>query len=97
MASGGWLGHAVKSVVSAPFKIVGGVVNTLTGGGQQYSAPAPSSTQQVQVGAAPAPTLAEEAEYGSSVANQKKKRGKNSLYVSSSTSGSSSGGTGINV
>jgi hypothetical protein len=46
--------------------------------------------------AAPAPTATEQAEYDAAVQNQKKKRGKNSLYVSSSA-GSSGGGSGINV
>ena len=38
----------------------------------------------------------EQAEYDAAVQNQKKKRGKNSLYVSSSA-GSSGSGSGINL
>lgn len=95
MSSGGWLGHTIHKVVSAPFKIVGG----LLGGGSyytgSYSQPAPT------VAAAPAPTVSEEAEYSMSDAGAyaKKKRGKNSLYVSTGDSGTSTGttGTGLNI
>lgn len=94
MASGGWLGHTLHKVISAPFKIVGG----LLGGGSYGSYAQPAAPT---VAAAPAPTVAEEAEYSMSDAGTraKKKRGKNSLYVSTGDSGASTGttGTGLNI
>ena len=90
MASGGWLGHTLGSVVSAPFKIVGSVL----GGGRMAAFSAPTVTQTAT--AAPAPTASEEAEYAPSVIAHAKKRGKNSLVISSS-SGSSGNGTGLNI
>lgn len=104
MSSGGWLGHtvskawhgvtgAVKNTVNAVTGgILGGYQNRVAGSDQQVS------DQQVVVtpSAAPAPTATEQAEYDAAVQNQKKKRGKNSLYVSSSAD-SSGGGSGINL
>lgn len=104
MASGGWLGHTVskawhgitgavkntvKSVVGIPAAILG--VNR-----QAQMSSAPQATPTYVAGAAPAPTATEQAEYDVAVQKHKKKRGKNSLYVSSSA-GSSGGGTGINL
>jgi hypothetical protein len=100
MSSGGWLGHTLHKVVSAPFKVVGGILgggshNTSSGSYAQPAAPAPT------VEAAPAPTVSEEAEYSMSDAGTyaKKKRGNNSLYVSTGDSGASTGttGTGLNI
>ena len=105
MSSGGWLGHTVsnawqgitgvvKNTVNAVTGgILGGYQNSVAGSGQQAG-----SDQQVVVtpSAAPAPTETEQAEYDAAVQNQKKNRGKNSLYVSSSA-GSSGGGSGINL
>ncbi len=90
MASGGWLGSTLGNVISAPFKIAGSVL----GGGSTTSSSAPTVTQEAS--AAPAPTASEEAEYAPSVIAHAKKRGKNSLVISSS-SGSSGNGTGLNV
>lgn len=101
MSSGGWLGHTLHKVISAPFKVVGGILgggsyNTSSGSYAQPAA-APDPT----VAAAPAPTVSEEAEYSVSDAgaHAKKKRGKNSLYVSTGDSGASTGttGTGLNI
>lgn len=93
MASGGWVGHTLSKAWHGVTKTVKSVV----GGGSYSNSAQASQPQQIVVSqAAPAPTAAEQAEYDATVTNVKKKRGKNSLYVSSS-SGSSSGGTGINV
>lgn len=98
MSSGGWLGHTIHKVVSAPFKVVGGIL-----GGGSYNTSSGSHAQPVAptVEAAPAPTVSEEAEYSMSDAGAyaKKKRGKNSLYVSTGDSGASTGttGTGLNI
>lgn len=99
MSSGGWLGHTVSKawhgVTGAVKKTVGAVTGGAFGDHQNSVA---GSNQQVVVtpSAAPAPTATEQAEYDAAVQNRKKKRGKNSLYVSSSA-GSSGGGSGINV
>lgn len=99
MSSGGWLGHTVSKawhgVTGAVKKTVGAVTGGIFGG---YRNRVAGSNQQIVVtpSAAPAPTATEQAEYDASVQNQKKKRGKNSLYVSSSA-GSSGGGSGINL
>lgn len=99
MSSGGWLGHTVSKAWHGITGAVKNTVNAVTGGilgGYQNSVA--GSDQQVVVtpSAAPAPTATEQAEYDSAIQNQKKKRGKNSLYVSSSA-GSSGGGSGINL
>lgn len=99
MSSGGWLGHTVSNAWHGITGAVKNTVNAVTGGilgGYQNSVA--GSDQQVVVtpSAAPAPTATEQAEYDAAVQNQKKKRGKNSLYVSSSA-GSSGGGSGINL
>lgn len=99
MSSGGWLGHTVSKawhgVTGAVKKTVGAVTGGIFGG---YRNSVAGGDQQIVVtpSAAPAPTATEQAEYDAAVQNQKKKRGKNSLYVSSSA-GSSGGGSGINV
>lgn len=97
MSSGGWLGHTLHKVISAPFKVVGGIL-----GGGSYAQPAATTADPAPtVAAAPAPTVSEEAEYSMSDAGAyaKKKRGKNSLYVSTGDSGASTGttGTGLNI
>ena len=99
MSSGGWLGHTVSNAWHGITGAVKNTVNAVTGGilgGYQNSVE--GSDQQVVVtpSAAPAPTATEQAEYDAAIQNQKKKRGKNSLYVSSSA-GSSGGGSGINL
>lgn len=99
MSSGGWLGHTVSNAWHGITGAVKNTVNAVTGGilgGYQNSVA--GSDQQVVVtpSAAPAPTATEQAEYDAAVQNQQKKRGKNSLYVSSSA-GSSGGGSGINL
>lgn len=96
MASGGWVGHTLSKAWHGVTNTVKSVVGGVTGGNYSNDAQASQPQQIVVSQAAPAPTAAEQAEYDANVANVKKKRGKNSLYVSSS-SGSSSGGTGINV
>lgn len=99
MSSGGWLGHTLSKawhgVTGAVKKTVGAVTGGVFGGHRNSVA---DSGQQIVVtpSAAPAPTATEQAEYDAAVQNQKKKRGKNSLYVSSSA-GSSGGGSGINL
>lgn len=99
MSSGGWLGHTVSKawhgVTGAVKKTVSAVTGGVFGG---YKNSVAGSDQQVVItpSAAPAPTATEQAEYDAAVQNQKKKRGKNSLYVSSSA-GSSGGGSGINL
>ncbi len=99
MSSGGWLGHTVSKawhgVTGAVKKTVGAVTGGIFGG---YRNSVVGSDPQIVVtpSAAPAPTATEQAEYDAAVQNQKKKRGKNSLYVSSSA-GSSGGGSGINL
>lgn len=98
MSSGGWLGHTVSKawhgVTGAVKKTVGAVTGGLFGGYRNYGGG--SSQIIIPPSAAPAPTASEQAEYDSAVQNQKKKRGKNSLYVSSSA-GSIGGGSGINL
>lgn len=100
MSSGGWLGHTVSKAWHGVTGAVKHTVNAVTGGifGGYRNSVAGSSDQQVVVtpSTAPAPTATEQAEYDAAVQNQKKKRGKNSLYVSSSA-GSSGGGSGINL
>ena len=99
MSSGGWLGHTVSKawhgVTGAVKHTVGAITGGLFGG---YHNSVAGSDQQIVVtpSAAPTPTATEQAEYDAAVQNQKKKRGKNSLFVSSSA-GSSGGGSGINV
>lgn len=100
MSSGGWLGHTVSKAWHGVTGAVKKTVNAVTGGvfGGYKNSVAGSDQQVVVVtpSAAPAPTATEQAEYDAAVQNQKKKRGKNSLYVSSSA-GSSGGGSGINL
>lgn len=99
MSSGGWLGHAVSNVWHGVTGAVKNTVNAVTGGvlgGYQNSVAGSGQQVVVTPSAAPAPTATEQAEYDAAVQNQKKKRGKNSLYVSSSA-GSSGGGSGINL
>ncbi len=99
MSSGGWLGHTVSNVWHGVTGAVKNTVNAVTGGILGgYNNSVAGSAQQVVVtpSAAPAPTATEQAEYDVAVHNQKKKRGKNSLYVSS-PAGSSGGGSGINL
>lgn len=100
MSSGGWVGHTVSKAWHGVTGAVKHTVNAVTGGifGGYRNSVAGSSDQQIVVtpSAAPAPTATEQAEYDAAVQNQKKKRGKNSLYVSSSA-GSSGGGSGINL
>lgn len=100
MSSGGWLGHTVSKAwhgVTRTVKSVVGIPAALLDVKRQAQM---SSVQQATptyvASAAPAPTATEQAEYAAAVQNQKKKRGKNSLYVSSSA-GSSGGGSGINL
>lgn len=100
MASGGWLGHTVSrawhGVTGAVKKTVGAVTGGLLGG-YRNSVASYTSQQVIETpSAAPAPTATEQAEYEQSIQRQKKKRGKNSLFVSSSA-GSSGGGSGINI
>lgn len=100
MSSGGWLGHTVSKAFKGVGHAVGNVVSGVTGGffgGGYRNTQSASEAVSVDPGAAPAPTVTEQAEYDVATANQKKKRGKNSLYVTSSASGSSQGGTGINL
>lgn len=98
MSSGGWIGHTVSkgwhAVTGAVKKTVGAVTGGFLGGYRNYG----GGFSQIIIppSAAPAPTATEQAEYDAAVQNQKKKRGKNSLYVSSSA-GSSGGGSGINL
>ncbi len=99
MSSGGWLGHTVSNAWHGITGAVKNTVNAVTGGilgGYQNSVA--GSDQQIVVtpSAAPAPIASEQAEYDAAALNQKKKRGKNSLYVSS-TAGSSGGGSGVNL
>ena len=99
MSSGGWLGHTVSKVWHGVTGVVKNTVGAVTGGVfGGYTQSVAGRNQQVVItpSAAPAPTAAEQAEYDAAVQNQKKKRGKNSLYVSSSA-GSSGGGSGINL
>lgn len=99
MSSGGWLGHTVSKAWHGVTGAVKKTVNAVTGGVfGGYRNSVAGSDQQIVVtpSAAPAPTATEQAEYDAAVQNQKKKRGKNSLYVSSSA-GSSGGGSGINL
>lgn len=93
MSSGGWLGHTLHKVVSAPFKVVGGIL-----GGGSYAQPAATTKADPTVAAAPAPTVSEDAEYSMSDAGAyaKKKRGNNSLYVSTGDSTGTTG-TGLNI
>lgn len=99
MSSGGWVGHTVSKAWHGVTGAVKKTVNAVTGGVfGGYRNSVAGSDQQIVVtpSAAPAPTATEQAEYDAAVQNQKKKRGKNSLYVSSSA-GSSGGGSGINL
>lgn len=100
MASGGWLGHTVSrawhGVTGAVKKTVGAVTGGLLGGYRNSVASDTSQQVIATPSAAPAPTATEQAEYEASIQRQKKKRGKNSLFVSSSA-GSSGGGSGINI
>lgn len=100
MSSGGWLGHTVSKawhgVTGAVKKTVGAVTGGIVGGYRNSAVGGSEQPIVVTPSAAPAPTATEQAEYDAAVQNQKKKRGKNSLFVSSSA-GSSGGGSGINV
>lgn len=99
MSSGGWLGHTVSKAWHGVTGAVKSTVRAVTGGisgGYQNSVAGSAPQVVVTPSAAPAPTATEQAEYDAAVQNQKKKRGKNSLYVSSSA-GSSGGGSGINL
>lgn len=99
MSSGGWIGHTVSKAWHGVTGAVKHTVNAVTGGiFGGYKNSVAGSDQQIVVtpSAAPAPTATEQAEYDAAVQSQKKKRGKNSLYVSSSA-GSSGGGSGINL
>ena len=100
MSSGGWLGHTVSKAwhgVTRTVKSVVGIPAALLDVKRQSQmSKFPHATPTNAAGAAPAPTATEQAEYDAALQNQKKKRGKNSLYVSSSA-GSSGGGSGINV
>lgn len=100
MSSGGWLGHTVskawhgvtrgvRSVMGIPSKMLFGQMARQTNNVAQ-------ETPTYVASAAPAPTATEQAEYDAAIQNQKKKRGKNSLFVSSSA-GSSGGGSGVNL
>lgn len=101
MSSGGWLGHTVSKAWHGVTGAVKSTVNAVTGGAlsnnykNTVSTPDTSDTVAT-ASAAPAPTTTEQAEYDVGVRNTKKKRGKNSLYVSSSAD-SSGGGSGINL
>lgn len=100
MSSGGWVGKTVSKAFKGVGKVVKGAVSAVTGGaigGSYKNQQVASEPQTVDPGAAPAPTVTEQAEYDVATAGTKKKRGKNSLYVTSSASGSSQGGTGINI
>lgn len=100
MSSGGWLGHTVSKAwhgVTKTVKSVVGIPGAILGAKKQAQTPSVAQETPTYVAsAAPAPTVTEQAEYDAAVQNQKKKRGKNSLYVSSSA-GSSGGGSGINL
>lgn len=100
MASGGWLGHTVSKVWHGVTDTVKKTVGAVTGGlsGGYHNSVASDTSQQVveTPSAAPAPTATEQAEYEPYIQRQKKKRGKNSLFVSSSA-GSSGGGSGVNI
>lgn len=98
MSSGGWVGHTVSKAWHGVTGAVKHTVNAVTGGlfGGYRNYGGDSSQIIIPPSAAPAPTASEQAEYDAAVQNQKKKRGKNSLYVSSSA-GSSGGVSGINL
>ena len=99
MSSGGWVGHTVSKAVHGITGVVKHTLGAVTGGiFGGYRNSASGSEQQIVItpSAAPAPTATEQAEYDAAIQNQKKKRGKNSLFISSSA-GSSGGGSGINV
>lgn len=94
----GGIGHAIKKVVSAPFKAVGKVVNTVLGGGgsQTVTVDAPDVTgaqlaAQTQAAAPEAPVLGGE---NTTLDKKKKKRGKGRLLISKDSSGGSSSGGG---
>lgn len=99
MSSGGWLGHTVSKAwhgVTHTVRTIMGVPMSAVKAAQERQAQEDAARRAQSVSAAPAPTEVEQAEYDVAVLNRKKKRGKNSLYVSSSA-GSSGGGTGINL
>lgn len=103
MASGGWLGHTISKawhgVTGVVKKTVSAVTNGVFGGYPKITvreSVQPTDTPTSVAPAAPAPTMAEQAEYDVAIRNREKKRGKNSLFVSSSA-GSSGGGSGINL
>ena len=100
MSSGGWLGHTVSKawhgVTGVVKKTVGAVTNGVFGGYPKIVVGGSAQPTVTPTSAAPAPTVAEQAEYDVAIQNRKKKRGKNSLFVSSSA-GSSGGGSGINL
>lgn len=100
----GGVSHAIKKVVSAPFKVVGKVVNSVLGGGaQNVSVNAPDVTgaqlaAQTQAEAPESPVLGGE---NTTLDNKKKKRGKGRLLISrdsaGSTNSSSDSYSGLNV
>lgn len=98
MSSGGWLGHTVSKVwhgVTGAVKNSVGAISGLLGSSHGFGFAGGFPEGTFPATAAPTPTATEQAEYGAAP-TQKKKRGKNSLYVSSSA-GSSGGGSGINL
>lgn len=100
MSSGGWLGHTVSKawhgITGAVQSVMGIPSKMLFGQMARQSNNVSQTTPTYGASAAPAPTATEQAEYDVAIQNRKKKRGKNSLFVSSSA-GSSGGGSGINV
>lgn len=99
MSSGGWLGHTMSKAwhgVTHTVRSIMGVPMSAITAARERQAKEDEARRAQLVSAAPAPTEWEQAEYDIAVQNRKKKRGKNSLYVSSSA-GSSGGGSGINL
>ena len=93
MSCGGWLGHTLGNIVSAPFRVVSSIVGGVTGA---FAANDSSGSTAPAATAAPAATVSDEAEYTASNNKTTKKRGKNSLVIPSSAS-SGSNGTGLNI
>jgi len=98
----GGVSHAIKKVVSAPFKVVGKVVNSVLGGGAQnvsvnapdVNAPDVTGAQlaaQTQAEAPESPVLGGE---NTTLDNKKKKRGKGRLLISRDSSGSTNSSSG---
>ena len=94
----GGIGRAIKSVVSAPFKVVGKVLGF---GGPQtinVSAPDVSAAQVVPSTAAAAPEAPVLGTENTTQDTRKKKKGKSSLLISNdSQSSNSSGYFGLNI